>query len=135
MCVPCGFTQVVASLAMTGMGVMAGVGGFLAMILILKFKSDLKFKITLKLVFKVRIARPAAAEIALHKAAIKKCCTCCCPKRFFIIKTRQETVYVRVVNHVHTKKVHAQDKPPNQHEFQGSLGGMYLLRMYMIYYS
>ena len=42
---------------------------------------------------------------------------------------------IRVVNHVHTKKVHAQDRPPNQHEFQGSLGGMYLLRMYMIYYS
>ena len=42
---------------------------------------------------------------------------------------------LRVVNHVHTKKVHTQDKPPNQHEFQGSPGGMYLLRMYMIYYS
>ena len=42
---------------------------------------------------------------------------------------------IRVVNHVHTKKVHAKDKPPNRDEFQGSLGGMYLVRMYMIYYS
>ena len=43
--------------------------------------------------------------------------------------------YVRVVNHVHTKKVHVQDQPPNPHEFQRSLGDMYLLPMYMIYYS
>ena len=61
-CVPCGFTQVLASLLMSGASVMAGVGGFLGMMLLLKFKSDLKFKITLKLVFKVRIARPLAAE-------------------------------------------------------------------------
>ena len=94
MCIPCGFTQVLASLLMSGAGVMACVGGFLGMMLLLKFKSDLKFKVVLKLVFKTRIARPVAGEIAHHKDKINRCIVCFCPKAFYVKHLPRKTVYI-----------------------------------------
>ena len=52
-CIPCGFTQVLASMLMMGFGAFFAVGGFVGMLILLKFKSDLKFKVTLKIVGKL----------------------------------------------------------------------------------
>ena len=71
-CIACGFAQVVASLLMTGLGTFACVGGFAFMVISLKFKSDLQFKIVIKLVVKVRIIKPLLREYRYYHGGLGK---------------------------------------------------------------
>ena len=70
----------------------------LGMIAVLKFRSDLRFKIVIKLVIKVRIIRPILREIRYHHEAIMKCVVCCCPKRCYKKKIKSRVLFLQLTD-------------------------------------